>query len=183
MSQIAGDALAVGSQPDLFETGAGLVEKRPLACDRAPETEAAPRVGAALDGERHIVECREAEEDIGDLVGTRHAGSDPPVHGQPGHVAPGEMHAAAVRLQGAGYMVDEGRLAGAVGSNQGMHFAGIDREIDPLQGVDRSEAARQVAHLEQGLSHRLSRAGPPRRAGRRRRWPAAAGRGQGASAR
>ena len=141
-------ALAVGRQPDLFKTGAGLVEQRALACDRAPETEAAAHIRAALDGQRHIVERREAEENICYLIGTRHAGGDSPVHGEPGHVTAGKMHAAAVRLQGARYMVDEGRLAGAVGSDQGMDVAAADAQVHVLHGGEAAELLGQTLGVE-----------------------------------
>jgi hypothetical protein len=107
---------------------------------RPPETEAAAGILAALDGQRDIVERRQAEEDIGDLVGTRHPGADPTVHRQLGDVVPGKVNAAAVGLQGTRYVMNEGRLASAVRADQGMHLAGIDAEIHVLERVDRSKA-------------------------------------------
>jgi hypothetical protein len=94
-----------------------------------PETEAGTGILPPLHGQRDVIERRQAEEDIGDLIGARHAGGNALVHGEPGHVAAGEMDAAGIRLQGTGNVVDEGGFAGAVGADQGMHLAGLDTEI------------------------------------------------------
>ncbi len=116
-------------QPDLFEEAARLFEQAFFSAGRLPETEAGTGILPSLHGERDVIERREAEENIGDLIGARHAGGNALVHGEPGHIASGEMDAAGIRLQGTGNVVDEGRFAGAVGADQGMHLTGLDTEI------------------------------------------------------
>ena len=181
--QIAGDDIGLVGQSELFEVAVRLVEERCLVSYRAPETKTAAGIWPSLNGQRHVVERREAEEDVGDLVRTCHAQPHALMHGQPGDLPPGEMDAAGIRLQGTGNVVDEGSLASPVGADQGMHLAGGDGEIDILQGVYGGETARQAADFEQGFSHASSRTARRRRGGRRARHRAGAGRARYASAR
>ena len=149
MRQLAGDNPGFIAQADLLEIAARFVEPGGFRMHRPPEAETAAGVGAALHGQHDIVERREAEKDVGDLIGTGHAGAHPLVHAEPGNVVAGKMHAAGIRLQGTRNMVDESCLAGAIGADQGMHLAGLHAEIDRLERIDGGEAAGELANVEQ----------------------------------
>src|SRR2546423_10687968 len=56
---------------------------------------------------------------------------------------------AGARPVNAGDDVEEGCLAGAVGSDQSDHLAGLDRERNPIESDHPTEADTQVAHLEE----------------------------------
>src|SRR5690606_12537576 len=51
-------------------------------------------------------------------------------------------------LQIAGQQVDQCRLAGPVGADQGMARAGRDRQIDVVGGHEAAEAAHQAVSLQ-----------------------------------
>jgi hypothetical protein len=131
VGEIAGDAFHLPCrQPDLFEKLRASSNSRCSRAYRLPETEAGTGIRRPCTASATLSSAERPRKDIGDLIGARHAGGNALVHGEPGHVAPGKMHAAAIRLQGAGNMVDEGGLAGAIGADQGMHLARLDAEID-----------------------------------------------------
>ena len=83
---------------------------------------------------------------------------------------------AAVVAQHAGQDLDQGRLAGAVGPEQGVDLAGGDRQVDRPQGDHRAERLGHGGRLQERLCHqrvrcRATRPGPCRRtAGRWCRW-------------
>ena len=61
-----------------------------------------------------------------------------------------------VGAQHAGEDLDERRLAGAVGAEQGVDLAGRDREVDGAQGDDRAERLGDGGGLQQWSGHRQS---------------------------
>ena len=54
----------------------------------------------------------------------------------------------------AGEDLDQGRLAGAVLAHQGVDFAGVHPEVDPVQGEDAGELLADTAHPHHGLRFR-----------------------------
>src|SRR4051812_45135859 len=92
------------------------------------------------DGERDVVEHREASEKRIDLE----RAADAALHAlrlrHAGDVLAAEEDAARARREGAGEHVDEGRLAGAVRPDQRMARARLEREIDPLRDGEGAEA-------------------------------------------
>ena len=64
-----------------------------------------------------------------------------------------EAQVALLRLVDAGDHIEERRLAGTVGADDGEDLAGLDRERDPLQCRDAAEAHSDAVHLQQ--AHRI----------------------------
>ena len=105
----------------------GRVE-RLLGCRRLPEAEAGAR--ARLHRQRDVLQGREAGQDLRDLERPGEAEAGAGRHRQPGHVVAVEEDAAGIGGEGAGDLVDEGGLAGAVGADDGVGLAGQDGEVD-----------------------------------------------------
>ena len=57
--------------------------------------------------------------------------------------------------------MDQGRLAGAVGADDGMQLAGSNGEADVVGDDEGAVGLPQVAQLEQGLSHDAASAAGP----------------------
>ena len=113
--------------------------------------------GMGLHRQRHVLDGRELAQHGGDLERARqpqpHAGMDR----QSGDVAAGEVDGAGVGPQVAGELADQGRLAGAVGTDQGMDLAlaHLDREI-----VGRDQAA-EALDQPSGFKERFSHGAAP----------------------
>src|SRR5581483_9427353 len=56
---------------------------------------------------------------------------------------------SGIGLVDARNQLDQRRFAGAVVADQRQHLAGIERQIDAAQDVDRSETLMEVCHFEQ----------------------------------
>src|SRR4029078_7664431 len=97
---------------------------------RGVSEEAAARTRARLNCESHILEGRKAGQDRGDLEGASKPASDALRHRERGDVLTGEQDRSGIRAQGAGDLVDQGRLARAVGADDGMQLAGLTVEAD-----------------------------------------------------
>ena len=114
-----------------------------------------------LRRERDIVGGGEIRQQRGDLERARQPEPAAPIGRQPGDVAAGEMNGAGIRHQLPGQLADQRGLAGAVGADDGVQFAGRDVERQIVGGDDAAEAPHQVFDAEQGISHgATSRAGP-----------------------
>jgi len=74
-----------------------------------------------------------------------------------GDVAPVEVHAAADRLHQTGDGLEEGRLAGAVGAEQGDDLVLLDVEVDAEQHLDLVVGDLDGRAGEEGLGHQLLR--------------------------
>ena len=72
---------------------------------------------------------------------------------------PSTRYSPSLGLMHAGEDLDQGRFAGAVVAQQAHHLAGVDRHRDVLEGDHRAEIARDVAHLEIGVSAGTAAAG------------------------
>src|SRR5437764_797096 len=73
--------------------------------------------------------------------------------GAPAHRPFGDVFAAVEDLAGcgtqhAGELVDEGRLAGAIGADEGVARALRQREVDVVGGDDSAERLAELARLE-----------------------------------
>src|SRR5262249_18805646 len=64
-----------------------------------------------------------------------------------------EAHAAALVDERGANAVDQGRLAGAVGTDQAEALTFGDREIDSVERDESAEALAQTGHLDQGARH------------------------------
>src|SRR6202048_3330294 len=65
-----------------------------------------------------------------------------------------QHHLAAVWRIEAGYHVDRGGLAGAVGPDQSQNFAGCDMEAQSVQRIKAAKTFYQVRHVENGRALR-----------------------------
>ena len=63
---------------------------------------------------------------------------------------------SGIGAQHPGEDLDERRLAGTVGAEQGVHLAGRDRQVDGAQGDDRAERLGDGSRLQQWNGHRAS---------------------------
>ena len=82
-----------------------------------------------------------------------------------------EHDVAAVRRVDAGDALDQGRLAGAVVSDEGHHLSGPDLELDFRERLHRAEALRDPVKLEQRCGCRGTRHGWKGRWGRHEDGP------------
>src|SRR5262245_16205457 len=115
------------------------------------------RVGRVLQRDVEVLEHGHARERLRNLKAPNDTEPRPLVRGQARDVTPLEQDAAAVRRQGARHAVDQGGLAGAVGSDQAQALAGSDPD---RHAVERQEASEALAHgvdLEERRAHRLLR--------------------------
>jgi hypothetical protein len=65
------------------------------------------------------------------------------------HLLPVEQEPAAVRAHRPGDHLHQGRLAGPVLPEQGVHFAGVDAEVDPGECLDPRVALLDALGVEQ----------------------------------
>src|SRR6185369_8756989 len=111
-----------------------------VACCRLPD---APRVRRVrLRRETTVLEHAELAEDGRALVAAADAGARTPRLRPARDVVAGEAHAPCARRELAREHVDERRLAGAVGADDGVDLADADVE---RHAVDRGEAAKAPA--------------------------------------
>ena len=108
-----------------------------------------------LDGEQHILARGGGQEERGVLEGADQAAVRASVLGQPGDVLAVQRHGPCGRRQSAGDEREERRLAGPVGSDDGVPCAGSDVEGDVLDG---GQAAEVLAHPLEPERRRARRA-------------------------
>ena len=77
-----------------------------------------------LQGQRDIFQCRKAGENTGDLEGACQSQSGTPGHRQRCDIASREVNMSSVRAHLASQLANQGRLASAVGTDDGMEFTG-----------------------------------------------------------
>ena len=53
----------------------------------------------------------------------------------------------------AGHDLDQGRLAGAVLAEEGVHFARVQRDVRTVERLRAAEALGHIAHLEHRSAH------------------------------
>src|SRR5664279_461181 len=108
------------------------------------------RLRARLRREAAILEYAEGREDGVALVAAAQAGAGAPRLRPPRHVLAEQLDAARARRDLARQDVDEGRLAGTVGADHGMHAAAFELDRD---GVDRDQAAPAAADAATAQQH------------------------------
>src|SRR2546427_11664497 len=126
--------------------------------------EQAPCVMTRLGGDSDVLEHRGAGQDVGDLVRACDGLPGDPVRRKPRDVLAGKEDAAARRAKHTRDAVEERRLAGAAGADDGAALARADRHIDV---VERGEPAEP--HAESLRAEHRGRGGAPAGAGRGRR--------------
>ena len=70
------------------------------------------------------------------------------------HIAPGEAHASGTPGQQPGKRAEQGGLAGAIGAEEGHHFARGNVQVHTMQHADLAIASRKPADREQGFRRR-----------------------------
>ena len=83
------------------------------------------------------------------LIDRGQAGAQRVHRGGEGDGLAGPADLAGVRAVRAGEDLDQGRLAGAVLSEQAVHFTGADIEVDPVQGADAGKRLHDARSSEQ----------------------------------
>ena len=71
-------------------------------------------------------------------------------------VAAEQPDLAGVLAEQAEQDPDSRRLAGAVGSEETVHLAAGDREVEPVQGPGRAEGLDEPGNLDDGFVHLTS---------------------------
>jgi len=69
-----------------------------------------------------------------------------------GHVLTKQHDLSGGRRENSGDQIEQGRLAGAVRSDDGLAIAGHDLERDVAHGAQAAEALRECPELENGLA-------------------------------
>ncbi len=116
------------------------------------------RAEALGDGDVHVVQHRQAAEQLVDLEGARDAALDPLRLRQRRQVLALEQHRAARGRQDAGEQVDERRLAGAVRPDQRVAGAALEAKVDVARHLERAEVLAQPAGLEERRHQRATAA-------------------------
>ena len=124
-----------------------------LALARAPAERPEDHVGeplARLVGRRqhHVVDHRHRRQRLGDLEGPHHSQPGDHVRRSPLDLAAVEHRPAAIRAVEAGDQVEEGRLAGAVGADQGRDRAPLDVHRRPADRLDAAEVLDDLGRFE-----------------------------------
>src|SRR5690606_29720707 len=96
------------------------------------------------------------------LEGAAYALAPDPLGRQADQFAPGQLHRPGIRPHLAVDRIEAGRLARAVGADEGQHLAGGQRERHVVERADAAERFAQAAHLQQRRVH--GRAPAPRAA-------------------
>jgi hypothetical protein len=103
--------------------------------------------------QQQVVEHGEVLEQLDVLEGAGHAGAGDAVGLEPDEVAAGEADGALLGPVQARQAVEQRRLAGAVGADDGQQLVRADLERHRPQGPEAGEAQVQVVDLEQRSGH------------------------------
>ena len=114
--------------------------------------------GTGLNGEAHVLGDAEAREEVGELEGAPEAASRAQRGAEPRHVLPLDQDRAVRGGELPRHEVEVGRLAGAVGPDDGGELAGPEGAGDVVDRNVAAEADGQVPRLER-RGHRLLRIG------------------------
>ena len=159
--QVGGRLVQLAGQAHPLGHGFSLGQRRGAAGD----------VQVRADGD--VLAHRLQGEGLHDLEGARHAGACVQVRRMAGDVAAVEEHLAVVGPQEARDQREQRGLARAVGADQGGERAARHTEGHVLHRAQPAEGDRQLAHLEQRLSHDVPLATSCAPSGRCRRCRAA----------
>ena len=110
---------------------------------RAPVS---PPPGAELE----VFADRQTRQDLASLRDLHEPLPDDPVGGRRREIELAESRHARVRAQHARQRIENGRLAGSVGSDEGDDLSLADAERDPAHRLDRAVGDLQIANVEEG---------------------------------
>src|SRR5688572_30589951 len=108
---------------------------------------------STLERDPDVLEDGEAGKDRRDLERLRDAELRGRELRQAGDVAPFQEDAPPARRQLAGDQLEEGGLAGAVGTDDRAQLAGMHGEIDTVDRQQRSEVSRELFRAEKSRVH------------------------------
>ena len=135
VGQLARRTVGVGGHADAVEQ-----RKRLVAVEAARIGPPRPRAAVPADQRHlHVLDHRHGHEGLRHLEGAPDAQAPDAARRQAGDVLAGQHHAAAVGRELAAHHVEERRLAGAVGADDGEQLAGLDRERDVARGHHAAE--------------------------------------------
>ena len=112
--------------------------------------EEAPGVMAGLDGDAHVLEDGRPGQDVGDLVRAGDGLARDAVGSQPGDVLAVEDDAPSRRAEHSGEAVEEGRLAGAVGPDDGPDLATGHGHAHVVESAQPAELHAEALGAENG---------------------------------
>ena len=121
-----------------------------------------PAVSSAVEPEQHVLEDRHRAEEPDVLEGPADPERGASIRGKVADLAAAEANVPGVGAERARHEVEEGRLAGAVRSDDRVDPAGLDREIELREHDELPEASGEPVNREQRRAHRAERAGPAR---------------------
>jgi hypothetical protein len=126
-------------------------------------------VGAEGRGDHHVLEHGHAGKRLRDLEGTGKAEAAAALRRQVCNVVAGQQHAAGIGRDGARGDAEQGRLAGAVRSDDAERLALGKRQIDAVSHHHRAEALGDIFQSEDGRHgltfvmrplHRITKSAP-----------------------
>lgn len=108
-----------------------------LALRARPHLKISAESGAS--SQRHVLQDSEITEDLRDLKRSGQSRRDKPIRRPCGHVAAVQNYLTAGRSQETGYAVEHGRFAGAVRTDERMHLAAADVQVESVHREQRAE--------------------------------------------
>jgi hypothetical protein len=147
VAAVAGQALAEEAEDLVGELAhlALLAAHSRRAQHRLPQ----PGAGAAVGRRRDVLLNRHVQEQPQRLERARDAGGRHAVRREPDQLALVEPDGALVRLVHAGDQVEDGRLAGAVRTDQADHLALVHGQVELGDHVQAAEGLAHAGQLEQ----------------------------------
>src|SRR5690606_1480834 len=103
---------------------------------------------ALMDGQGDLVDGRQCRRQLGYLEGVHQAVAHAPVGRPVRHVLALQMDGPGVGAEKARYLVDQSRLAGAVGPDQGQALAGLKRQRDIVGDLQAAERLAQAFYMQ-----------------------------------
>jgi hypothetical protein len=160
MGELPDEAAGLGFEPHEFKRLADEAADFTLllAADPRPQTIAVRDLGR----DAQVLEHRELGEDLGHLKGARHAELHAPMGGKRRDVDPVEGDPSRARRKKAADQVEEGRLAGAVRSDDGAQLSLRHAKRDAVHGHEIAEALGDIIDF-QDVHAALLRAMTPNR--------------------
>ena len=131
-----------------------LLAQRAAAPDERGER---PVAQVEVSAEHQVVDQGEVREQLDALEGAGHAERRDVVRSHADDLLAGEANAALLRPVDAGQDVEDGRLAGAVGTDDREQLARLDGERDTVDRDHAGEPQRHVADIEDRRAHAAHR--------------------------
>src|ERR687897_226922 len=110
-----------------------------------------------VPAEHEVVDQRQVGEQLDALKGAGNAERRDVVRTAAGDVVAVEVHAALLRAVDAGHQVEQGRLAGAIGADDGEQLPRLDGEGHTIDRDHAGETQGHVAYVEDRRHHAAHR--------------------------